>query len=98
MATTVDFMEYLSDQLGEITYRKMFGEYGIYRDGKLFALACDNQLFVKITEGGRPFGLSEAPPYEGAKPYFLVDDLEDRDRLAALVKITCAELPKPKKK
>ena len=36
------------------------------------------------------------PPYEGAKPYFYIEDVDDRDYLSALVKATCAELPESK--
>lgn len=55
MASRQEFVQYSTDQLsgaGTITYRKMFGEYGIYCDGKFFALICNDQLFVKITEAG----------------------------------------------
>lgn len=40
------------------------------------------------------------PPYEGAKPYFYIADVDDRDYLSALVRKTCRVLlePKPKKK
>ena len=51
MASKLEFVEYAADQMGaagEITYRKMFGEYGIYCDGKIFGVICEDQLFVKI--------------------------------------------------
>lgn len=103
MASSKEFVEYIADQLsgaGEIAYRKMFGEYGMYCNGKIFALICDDQLFVKITEAGRNFWpeLEEAPPYEGAKPYLLVDDIDDRERLCTLAAETYKELPEPKPK
>lgn len=103
MASNIEFVQYIGDQLqeiGHITYRKMFGEYGIYCDGKIFGVICDDQLFVKITEGGRRAApqLETAPPYEGAKDYFLVEDVEDKEFLTALVAATCAELPMPKLK
>ena len=71
MASGLEFAKFVSDQLsgaGCITYRKMFGEYGVYCDGKIFALICDNQLYIKITESGRRIcpGLPEMPPYNGA--------------------------------
>lgn len=47
MASRPEFVQYVADQLagaGAITYRKMFGEYGMYCDGKIFALICDGQL------------------------------------------------------
>ena len=56
MASNLEFVEYVAEQLseaGEITYRKMFGEYGMYLDGKIFAVICDDQLFIKVTEAGR---------------------------------------------
>ncbi len=40
----------------------------------------------------------EGSPYHGAKPHFLIEELEDRERLAELVQVTCRELPMPKPK
>jgi TfoX/Sxy family transcriptional regulator of competence genes len=76
----------------------MFGEYALYANGKVVALICDNQLFVKPTEAGRSFieDLVEAPPYPGAKPAFLIEDrLEDRAWLTELIVRTEQALPKP---
>ena len=103
MATDRDFMEFLADQMaeaGEITYRKMFGEYAVYCRGKVVALVCDNQLFVKSTPGGQAY-IGEptlAPPYPGAKDYFLIADaFEDRAWIAGLIQVTAQELPDPAK-
>lgn len=103
MASNAEFVQFIADQLeaaGTITYRKMFGEYGMYCDGKIFALICEDQLFIKITEAGKRLkpDLEMVPPYEGAKPYFLIEDIENRDFLVAFVTETCKELPLPKKK
>ena len=103
MASNPEFVEYVADQLsdaGNITYRKMFGEYGMYCDGKIFALICDNQLFIKITDVGRQLAteLETAPPYDGAKDYFLIENIDDRDFLTSFVMETCKELPMPKPK
>lgn len=103
MASRPEFVQYVADQLsgaGTITYRKMFGEYGMYCDGKIFALICDNQLFVKITEAGKRLApeLEEVPPYEGSKPYFLIDDIDNKEFLTEFVMETCKELPLPKPK
>jgi hypothetical protein len=38
------------------------------------------------------------PPYDGAKDYFYITDVDDRDYLALLVSETCKELPEPKQK
>ena len=103
MASNPDFVQYIADQCGgagEIVTRKMFGDYGIYRDGKIFGLISDNGFYVKPTEAGRMLLRNEdmRPPYEGAKPYFYIEDVDDHDYLSALVKATCAELPEPKPK
>ncbi|MDG6219275.1 MAG: TfoX/Sxy family protein, partial [Candidatus Thermoplasmatota archaeon] len=58
MSSNQDFVEYIVEQMeneGAITYKKMFGEYAIYYDSKIVALICDNQLFVKKTQGGKAF-------------------------------------------
>lgn len=104
MASDQAFVDFIVDQLeeaGDITSRKMFGEYGVYCNGKIFALICDNKLFIKPTESGKAFieDVVEAPPYPGAKLYFLIEEkVEDRDWLCQLVRVTAAELPEPKPK
>jgi TfoX/Sxy family transcriptional regulator of competence genes len=104
MASDQSFVEFVADQMGNagcITFKKMFGEYAVYCDGKVVALVCDNQLFVKPTEGGRTYigeGV-EAAPYPGAKLHFLIEDsLDDREWICGLIKVTAKELPIPNKK
>lgn len=104
MASREEFARYVAEQMagaGAITYRKMFGEYGVYCDGKLVALVCDDRLFVKPTEAGKSFigDVVEAPAYPGARPSFLIEEqLEDPDWLAELIRLTEQELPEPKPK
>jgi TfoX/Sxy family transcriptional regulator of competence genes len=104
MASDIQYMNFVVDQIekaGEITAKKMFGEYGLYSDGKLFGLISDNKLFIKPTEEGRKFvrDVVESPPYPGAKPSFLIEDkIEDRKWLSELVRITVKALPEPKPK
>jgi len=104
MASDLDFVQFVVDQLDEdcgVTYKKMFGEYGLFSAGKMFGMICDDRLLFKPTEGGRAFigNVVEAPPYPGAKPIFLIEDqIEDADWLSELVRITTRELPAPKPK
>ena len=103
MASNPDFVQYIVDQCsgaGEISARKMFGDWCVYCGGKPFALVSDNGFYVKPTDAGRALLRSEdmRPPYEGAKPCFYIEDVDDRDYLSALVRATCAELPDPKPK
>lgn len=88
---------------GFIRSRKMFGEYVIYCDEKVVALICDNQLYIKPTEAGKQYlgaELHEAPPYNGAKLYFLIDEgrWDDRHWMTELIRITAQQLPLNKKK
>ena len=104
MASDLSFVEFVVDQIvntAAVSYRKMFGEYAIYCNGKVVALVCDNQLFIKPTQAGRSFigDVVEAPPYPGAKPAFLIhDQLEDKEWLSQLIRLTEEELPVPKPK
>jgi DNA transformation protein and related proteins len=104
MASDLSFVEHVLDQTnasGRVSFKKMFGEYAIYFDEKVVALVCDNQLFIKPTEGGRSNigAIIEAPPYPGAKPHFVIgDQLDDRDWMSSLVELTASELPAPKQK
>lgn len=103
MSSKPEFVEYVAEQCrgaGEITYKKMFGDYGLYCNGKIFALVCDDQFFVKITgevKADYP-DLPEKPPYDGAKNYFLVENVDDREFLTELVTATYNALPEPKPK
>ncbi len=104
MASDRSFVDFIVDQMsnaGSVTQRKMFGEHAIYCDGKVVALICENQLFVKPTEKGKAYikDVVEASPYPGAKPHFLIDDaFEDSDWISGLIRITASELPVPDKK
>ena len=54
----------------------------------------------KITKEGAALApqLPKAPPYDGAKDYFLYEDVDDREHMIAFVQATCRELPMPKPK
>ncbi len=101
MASSQEFVDYVCEQIsgaGEISSRKMFGEYGVYCNGKIIGLICDNQFFVKKTAGGAALLVEpeEAPPYHGAKAMFLISDLDDRDFLTAFIAKSYEELPMQK--
>lgn len=87
---------------GEVHSRKMFGEYAIYCNGKVVALVCDDQLFVKPTEHSATFldASHETPPYPGAKNYLLVPEekWDDADWLADFIRQTETAVPAPKPK
>ena len=101
MATTQRTVDVLLEAMagaGAVSAKKMFGEYGVYCDGKIVGLVCDDQLFMKVTAAGRAWlgdAVDEAPAYPGAKPSFRVDPerWDDAEWMAELVRVTARELP-----
>ena len=104
MATEAGYAKYVCDQLadaGGITASKMFGEYGLYRHGKIVGLIADNQCFVKPTpEGVAVVGTPIwGPPYPGAKLFINASELlDDPETFVRLILVTDAALPAPKPK
>lgn len=103
MATDRKTVDYIVDQMAEagaVAAKPMFGEYGVYCDGKMIAIIGNDQLFMKPTSAGRALAkdAAEVPPYPGAKPYLLIDSdrWEDREWLRDLARTTAAELPLPR--
>lgn len=105
MASTQSTVDYILEQMagaGAMSAKKMFGEYGIYCDGKIVALVCDDQLFVKPTPAGQSFigECTHSAPYPGAKPYLLIggEKWDDPEWLSQLIQVSAAQLPPPQKK
>jgi TfoX/Sxy family transcriptional regulator of competence genes len=105
MASTKDTVDFIVEQMadaGNVSAKKMFGEYGVFCAGKMVAIIADDQLFIKPTVSGRNFlkNVEEMPPYPGAKAYFFIsgEQWDDREWLSELVRLTSEELPLPKKK
>ena len=103
MASNQDFVQYVADQCagaGEIVAKKMFGDYGIYCDGKIFGLICDDGFYLKPTDAVKPLlrVVDLRPPYSGAKDYFFIENIDDHDYMTMLVRVTCKALPEPKPK
>ena len=103
MATQQHTIKCLLEQataVGGVTAKPMFGEYGVYLEGKMIGSVCDDQLFVKPTVLGRAHAepVSDAPPFPGAKPQMLIaaDRWDGAEWLSELLSITAAELPTPK--
>jgi len=107
MGSKKEVMDHILAQLeglGEVSAKKMFGEYGVYYKGKMIALVCDDQLFIKPNSAAEAYmgDFETAPPYPGAKDWFLVSEemWDDPLWLCELFRITEPEVaePKPKKK
>lgn len=103
MATSNEYLEYILEQLSNlenITYKKAFGEYIIYINGKLAAYLCDDRLLVKPTKN--VINLIQNPklelPYEGGKPMVLIEDTDDKEFLTNFFLKIEPELSNPKNK
>ena len=93
MASSPEFMQSVAARLedaGTITYRKMFGEYCVYCDGKLFGCVCDDRLFVKITEPGGhildPFAGSGTTVLAAVQEGYTATGIEVTDTYAELAR------------
>ena len=102
MASSPDFVTHICDQLeglGTVRSRKMFGEYMVYLNDKPVFILCDDRAMVKVLPcleellRDRP----TEPPYEGAKPHYLLDP-DDRDTLRKAARLAEEVTPLPKKR
>jgi TfoX/Sxy family transcriptional regulator of competence genes len=104
MGSSLDTVQFICDQAGPaapLTFRKMFGEFALYLDGRVVALVCDDQVYLKPTAEGRQFlgAVPEGSPYPGCRPFLmLAAELDDPERLAQAFRITAQALPAPKRK
>ena len=105
MATNQSTIDLLLRQLaaaGDISAKKMFGEYGLFLRGRMIAVVGDDKLFMKPTEKGGALcaGIKQAAPYPGAKPCFLIPRArwDDGAWLVRVAVATADEIPLPAKK
>ena len=103
MASSKDYLDFILEQLSgleDITYKTMMGEYILYYRGKIVGGIYDDRFLVKPTKSAEKM-MPDAPrelPYEGAKEMLLVDNVEDREFMAALISAVAGDLPEPKKR
>ena len=97
MATTNEYKDYILERinlLDNIKTRPMMNEYLLYLDDTLFGGIYDNRLLVKITNTNIKYNMKENIPYEGAKPMYLVDNLDNKEKLKEIIIDTCKGLKK----
>ena len=94
MASSKDYLEYVLELLREVenvTYKKMMGEYMLYKNGILFGGVYDNRFLIKKTKSLENSGLKEQIPYPSAKSMLLIDS-EDPDEIKRLVLLAINDL------
>ena len=95
MATTKDYRNFILKQLNlldNITCKSMMGEYLLYYNGILFGGIYDDRLLVKIVDSNKKYNMQESIPYENAKPMYLVDDVDNQEKIRDIVLDTCKGL------
>ncbi len=104
MATSLEYIEYVCEQIrgiGNIRYKKMFGEYMVYVNDKPILLVCNSTVYVKCLDciSKQMSDAETGVPYQGAKIHYILD-IENRDLcrevILALEEVT--PIPKPRKK
>ena len=96
MATSKEYKEFILEQLNlldNITYKAMMGEFLLYYNNVLFGGIYDNRLLVKIVDNNKKYNMQEQLPYEGTKPMYFVDDVDNKELLKEIVIETCKGLP-----
>ena len=91
MASTKEYRDFILEQLSEVpdvTCRPMMGEFLLYSNRVLFGGIYDDRLLVKIVPENEQYEMQESLPYGGAKPMYLVEDIDDKERLETIAKDT----------
>ena len=87
MASSKDYLTYILELLRDIdgiSYKKMMGEYILYKDNIIFGGIYDDRFLIKKTKSLENSGLKEQIPYPSAKPMLLVDS-EDSEEIEQLI-------------
>ena len=103
MPSSQGYLDFVLDQLSGaegIGHRAMMGEYLLYVHGKVFGGIYDDRLLVKDVPAARERlpGAEPEAPYPGGKPMLPAVDMDDREKLQALVQAMSPQLPEPKRK
>lgn len=99
MATSKDYKDFILEQLDlldNINCRAMMGEYLLYYNSILFGGIYDNRLLVKIVDSNKKYNMQEQIPYESAKLMYLVDDIDNKEKLKEIIMETCKDLTSKK--
>ena len=91
MASTKEYRDFILEQLSEapdITCRPMMGEFMLYSNGLIFGGIYDDRLLVKKVPENAKYGMDEVVPYKNAKPFYFVEDVDDKEKLAEIVEDT----------
>ena len=108
MAKQSDYVIYLFELLtdfGDVEAKSMFGGFGLYLDGLMFAIVADDALYFKVDDVSKPV-VFEKNGKKGAMSYHVppasaIDDAEELcewARKGHLAALRAARKKKPRKK
>ena len=84
MATSKEYRDFILEQLNlldDITCKSMMGEYLLYYNSILFGGIYDSRVLVKIVDSNKKYNMKEQIPYKGAKPMYLIEDIDNKELL-----------------
>ncbi len=70
----------------------MMGEFLLYSNNVLFGGIYDDRLLVKIVPENEQYKMTKKIPYDGAKPMYFVEDVDNKEKLAEIVNATVTGL------
>ena len=91
MSSTKSYKEYIIEQLQDlnnITYKPMMGEYLLYYNNILFGGIYDDRLLIKIVDNNKKYKLEEVIPYKNAKTMFYIKNTDNKELLNDIIKDT----------
>lgn len=102
MASSKEYVDYISEQLSElddIIFRPMMGEYILYYKGRIAGGIYDDRLLVKPVDAAVKFmpRADRVKPYDGAKEMLSVEEVDDAEFLTRLIDAMWSGLPEPKR-
>ena len=103
MASSKEYLDFVLEQLSEldgISWRAMMGEYILYFRGCVVGGIYDDRFLVKPVQAALSLmpDAARETPYEGAREMLLVDRIEDRAFMKALLEAMIEQLPPPRKR
>lgn len=103
MSSTKEYLDFVLEQLEDlpdIDYRAMMGEFIIYYRGRVIGGIYDNRFLIKPTKSANEI-LPNAPmenPYPKGSLMIMIPDIENRELLTKLFNAMYPELPDKKKR
>ena len=103
MASSKEYLNFILEQLDDlenIQYRAMMGEYMLYYNHKIVGGIYDDRLLVKPVKSALDYvsSIEYDLPYPGAKEMLLITEVDDKEYLTGLFMTMLAELPTRKVK